>query len=153
MAYWQSMQQQQKTLTQINHTQQNHSLLQDQNREVAKKLGTATLLMFTLPIISFYVGLYYLFPNKEEPLMWSGGLAVIFTNIVIAGYVVSAFSEDDDDFNDEPKRVGGLMQQGDGDLAGPRVGAFKQRIDWTDRWQVLRDFSIYVCSFMEMQWQ
>ena len=123
------MQQQQKTLTQINHTQQNHSLLQDQNREVAKKLGTATLLMFTLPIISFYVGLYYLFPNKEEPLMWSGGLAVLFTNIVIAGYVVSAFSEDDDDFNDEPKRVGGLMQQGDGDLAGPRVGAFKQRID------------------------
>ena len=97
-------------------------LLQEQNREVARKLGTATLFMFTLPITAFYVGLYYLFPNKDEPLMWSGGLAVIFANVVIAGYVVSAFSEEDDI---DTQRRG----FGDGDADGPRVGAFKERTD------------------------
>ena len=102
----------------------NISLLQEQNREVAKKLGTATLLMFTLPIIAFYIGLYYIFPNKEEPLMWSGGLAVFFTNIVIFGYVWSAFSEEDP-VDEKEQRLSG----GDGDIAGPRVGAFKQRTD------------------------
>eukprot|EP00584_Thalassiosira_punctigera_P022985 CAMPEP_0172554174 /NCGR_PEP_ID=MMETSP1067-20121228/53492_1 /TAXON_ID=265564 ORGANISM="Thalassiosira punctigera, Strain Tpunct2005C2" /NCGR_SAMPLE_ID=MMETSP1067 /ASSEMBLY_ACC=CAM_ASM_000444 /LENGTH=109 /DNA_ID=CAMNT_0013342495 /DNA_START=105 /DNA_END=434 /DNA_ORIENTATION=- len=99
-------------------------LLQEQNREVAKKLGTATLLMFTLPIISFYVSLYFLFPEKEDPLMWSGGVAVFFTNVVIAGYVISAFSEEED-VDEQQLRMGG----GDGDEAGPRVGAFKQRTD------------------------
>ncbi|KAK1749136.1 hypothetical protein QTG54_001075 [Skeletonema marinoi] len=99
-------------------------LLQEQNRDVARKLGSATLAMFTLPILAFYVGLHFLFTNKEDPLMWSGGLAVFFANVVIVGYVVSAFSEEDD----EPEqRVGG--GQGDGDEAGPRVGAFKQRTD------------------------
>jgi len=101
-------------------------LFQEQNRDVAKKLGTATLLMFTLPIISFYTGLYVIFPNKEEPLMWSGGLAVFFTNVVIAGYVISAFAEKDD-VDEQQQRVSG--GSGDGDLAGPRVGAFKQRTD------------------------
>lgn len=103
-------------------------LLQAQNREVAKKLGTATAAMFTVPIIAFYVGLYYLFPNKEEPLMWSGGLAVLFTNVVIAGYVISAFSEEDD-IDEQQLRLAGSGGNGDGDLAGPRVGAFKQRTD------------------------
>ncbi|KAL7523440.1 hypothetical protein ACHAXR_000792, partial [Thalassiosira sp. AJA248-18] len=102
-------------------------LLQEQNREVAKKLGTATLLMFTLPIISFYIGLYVLFPNKDEPLMWSGGLAVFFTNVVIAGYVISAFSEEDEIDEVQQRISGGNSSSGkaagDGDLAGPRVGA------------------------------
>ena len=102
------------------------SLLQEQNREVARKLGTATLLMFTLPIISFYIGLYYIFPNKDEPTMWSGGLAVFFTNVVIAGYVISAFSEEDPVDEQQQRLSGG---QSDGDVAGPRVGAFKQRTD------------------------
>ena len=95
---------------------------------MAKKLGTATLLMFTLPIISFYVGLYFIFPNKEEPLMWCGGLAVFVTNVVIAGYVISAFSEEDD-IDEQQQRLQGGGGQGDGDAAGPRVGAFKQRTD------------------------
>lgn len=102
-------------------------LLHEQNREVAKKLGTATLLMFTLPIISFYVSLYYLFPNKEDPLMWSGGVAVFFTNVVIAGYVISAFSEED--HVDEQQQRVSVGPVGGGDEAGPRVGAFKQRTD------------------------
>lgn len=101
-----------------------HSLLQEQNRDVAKKLGTATLAMFSLPIIAFYVGLHFLFTNKEDPLMWSGGLAVFFANVVIAGYVFSAFSEEDDEHDER-----GSGGQGDGDVAGPRVGAFKQRTD------------------------
>lgn len=54
--------------------------------------------------------------------MWSGGLAVIFANVVIAGYVVSAFSEEDD--IDTQRR--GFE---DGDADGPRVGAFKERTD------------------------
>ena len=62
--------------------------------------------------------------------MWAGGLAVFFTNVVIAGYVISAFGEEDDEIDELQKRVGGGGdQKGDGDLAGPRVGAFKQRTD------------------------
>ena len=57
--------------------------------------------------------------------MWSGGLAVFFTNVVIAGYVISAFSEEEDIVDEQQKR----MTMGDGDAAGPRVGAFKQRTD------------------------
>eukprot|EP00804_Cyclotella_cryptica_P027322 CCRYP_016200-RA/>CCRYP_016200-RA protein AED:0.00 eAED:0.00 QI:262/1/1/1/1/1/2/1264/107 len=98
-------------------------LLQEQNREVARKLGTATLAMFTLPIMSFYIGFYYLFPNKADPTMWSGGLAVLMANVVIAGYVVSAFSEEEEELSEEEKRMGA------NDAAGPRVGAFKQRTD------------------------
>jgi len=56
--------------------------------------------------------------------MWSGGLAVFFTNIVIFGYVWSAFSEEDP-VDEKEQRLSG----GDGDIAGPRVGAFKQRTD------------------------
>lgn len=59
--------------------------------------------------------------------MWSGGLAVFFTNVVIAGYVISAFSEED--LIDEQQQRLGSSRQGDGDAAAPRVGAFKQRTD------------------------
>lgn len=97
-------------------------LLQSQNRDVARKLGTATLLMFTLPIIAFYVGLHFMFRNKEDPLMWSGGLAVLFTNVIIVGYVISAFSEEVE--GDESEQ-----RLGDGDASGPRTGSRKQRTD------------------------
>lgn len=92
------------------------SLFQEQNKEVACKLGIATGLMFTLPIISFFVAMH-IFANKEDPTMWAGGVAIILTNLIIAGYVYSAFSEPDDE----------LVCPGDAD--GPRVGAFKQRTD------------------------
>ena len=79
--------------------------------------------MFTLPILSFYIGQYYLFTNHTDPTMYSGGLAVLMANVVIAGYVVSAFSEEEDELTEEERRMG------DNDAAGPRVGAFKQRTD------------------------
>ena len=96
-------------------------LFQEQNKEVLRKLGFATLLMFTLPIIGFYAGLYFVFPHKGEPAAWAGGFAVFIANVVVAGYVYSAFTEEDNDEN-EPDAL-------DGDQAGPRVGAFKQRTD------------------------
>jgi len=98
-------------------------LFQEQNRDVLKKLGFATLLMFTLPIIGFYLGLHFLFSQKQEPTAWSGIFAVVIANCVVSGYVYSAFAEDDegDMINNEDDE--------DNDEAAPRVGAFKRRTD------------------------
>ena len=93
-----------------------HRLMQEQNRQVGRKLGIATACMFTLPIMSFYLGLW-MFADKKEPDNWAGGLAIVVTNIVVAGYCWSAFSEEEDP--EEEKN----------DAAGPRVGIFKQRTD------------------------
>lgn len=93
------------------------SLFQEQNRQTADKLGKATLLMFTLPLFAFFVCSNYVFSDKEEPMMWGGFAAVFMVNVIIAGYVYSAFSEEDD------------TDTSDGDEDGPRVGAFKRRTD------------------------
>lgn len=90
---------------------------------MARKLFIATALMFTFPIITFYICFYFVFADKEEPLAWSGFAAVGAANIVVFGYVYSAFSESDEDFENENKRMF------DNDESGPRVGAFKQRTD------------------------
>ena len=87
------------------------SLLQEQNKETTRKLGITTVLMFTLPIISYYVGLY-LFADKNQPDSWAGGMAIIMTNLIVAGYVIIAFQEKDGDVREQP-----------------RVGAFKTRTD------------------------
>ena len=97
-------------------------LLREENKDVARKLGIATGLMFTFPIAVFYLCLYYIFPHKEEPLAYSGFAAVAAANVVVFGYVYSAFSEPDDDFND-------INTKKDNDESTPRVGAFKQRTD------------------------
>ena len=86
---------------------------------MARKLGIATALMFTLPFIVFYICLSFVFTDKEEPAAWSGGMAVVTANVVVAGYVISAFSEEDD-MDKTPS---------EGDADGPRVGAFKTRTD------------------------
>ena len=102
-----------------------HRLLREENREVAKKLGIATGLMFTFPLLTFYTCFHFIFASKEQPLAWSGFAAVAAANIVIFGYVYSAFSEPDDEidgaFDPRVKK--------DNDAGGPRVGAFKQRTD------------------------
>jgi len=90
-------------------------LMQEQNRDVGKKLGIATLAMFTLPIFAFYLGLY-IFGDKAQPNNWAGGMAIIVTNLVIAGYVMAAFSEPDDVVDDNDENA-------------PRVGVFKTRTD------------------------
>ena len=59
-------------------------LRQEQNKEVGKKLGLATALMFTLPIAVFYICLEIVLKEKKDPTMWAGGCAVIVTNMIVA---------------------------------------------------------------------
>jgi hypothetical protein len=56
--------------------------------------------MFTLPFISFYVS-YFLFQEKAHPENYAGGVAILVTNLIIAGYCYSAFTEED---QEGPKR-------------------------------------------------
>mmetsp|Transcript_3792 Transcript_3792/g.3564 ORF Transcript_3792/g.3564 Transcript_3792/m.3564 type:complete len:104 (-) Transcript_3792:150-461(-) len=98
-------------------------LFQKQNKDVARKLGLATALMFSFPILTFYVCLYFVFHEHEDPTSWSGIMAVLAANIVVFGYVYSAFSEPHDDplessDNDDPTKK-----------KGPRVGFYKERTD------------------------
>ncbi|CAJ1953252.1 unnamed protein product [Cylindrotheca closterium] len=88
-------------------------LMHPQNRETGQKLGIATGLMFTAPILSFYTGMWY-FSEKRYPENWAGGLAVLVINVIVAGYCYSAFMEEDDDRDDSD---------------GPQQGKLKQRID------------------------
>ena len=82
-----------------------------QNRETGKKLGIATALMFTIPIIGFYVGMWY-FADKKHPENWAGGISILLTNIIVGGYCYSALSEEDEL-----------------DSRGSRSGKVKQRTD------------------------
>ncbi|CAB9519728.1 expressed unknown protein [Seminavis robusta] len=100
-------------------------LLAEQNRDVGRKLGIATGLMFTLPFVTYYACYYYVFSNMVDPSNWSGGAAVLVTNIIIMAYVVVAFSEPDDD-DDVPKRGNAVH---DNDARHPRTGIFKRRVD------------------------
>jgi hypothetical protein len=78
--------------------------------------------MFTLRILVFYLGIY-LFATKSDPTMYAGRLVVLVANLVIAGYVVSAFGDEEPEWTEEEKRIG------DNDASGPRDGAFKQPTD------------------------
>ena len=80
--------------------------------------------MFTFPFIVFYLTFYYVFQNKVFPESWAGGAAIFAANLVIFGYVYSAFTEEDDVEKDSR-----LMENNKNDESGPRVGAFKQRTD------------------------
>jgi VMA21-like domain len=88
------------------------------NRHVGRKLGVATGCMFTLPIIAFFIA-QYIFQHKRHPDNWAAGAAILVTNLVIAGYCVSAFTEEDDT----------KLEKNKNDDDGPRVGIFKQRTD------------------------
>jgi drug/metabolite transporter (DMT)-like permease len=88
-------------------------LLQPQNQETGKKLGIATGMMFTLPILAFYIAMW-IFSEKKNPENWAGGAAIIITNLIIGGYCYSALTEEDDDPNDR---------------RGPKTGSQKERTD------------------------
>jgi hypothetical protein len=86
---------------------------------VGKKLGYATLLMFTAPVITFFAVEYVVkLRNVSNPDNWAGGAAILVTNLIVAGYCYSAYKED---LNDDTKK--------DNDETAPRVGIYKQRLD------------------------
>uniref|UniRef100_A0A7S3PW06 Vacuolar ATPase assembly integral membrane protein VMA21 homolog n=1 Tax=Chaetoceros debilis TaxID=122233 RepID=A0A7S3PW06_9STRA len=109
---------------------------QEQNKDVAQKLGLATGCMFTLPIAVFYFCLHVIFDpaggliSVKEPLAYSGFAAVAMANVIIFGYCWSAFSEPEEE-NEEDKRRGTALagKDNDNDASVPRVGIFKQRTD------------------------
>ncbi|KAL7575293.1 hypothetical protein ACA910_001818 [Epithemia clementina (nom. ined.)] len=101
-------------------------LLTPENRDVGKKLGLATLLMFTAPILTFYIAQQYLFRHKADPDSWAGGAAIIMTNVVVAGYCYSAYIEDLDETKENDNKQKLLH---DNDVSAPRVGIYKQRTD------------------------
>ncbi len=105
--------------------------MQEQNRDTARKLFVATMCMFTLPLMIFYIGNYFVFAHHDDPMMYSGFAAVGMANVVIFGYVWSAFSEPEE-MDETDKRLGTSTTTGkdqDNDASRPRVGAFKQRTD------------------------
>lgn len=53
--------------------------------------------MAFFPLATFYFSFYVLFKKNVDMLAWSGVLAIIATNIVIAAYVVMAWKEDQED--------------------------------------------------------
>jgi len=97
-----------------------YRLQQEQNRAVARKLYIATGIMFTFPFIVYFFCFYFVFQNKMYPESCSGGAAIAAANLVVFGYVYSAFTEEDDDEDDKRNKNDALY---------PRVGAFKQRTD------------------------
>lgn len=93
------------------------SLLDPQNKEVGQKLGLATLLMFTLPIVTYFVALH-IFREQKNADNWAGGAAILVTNLIVGGYCYSAYVEDLAENKDK-----------DNDASRPRVGIYKQRTD------------------------
>lgn len=91
--------------------------MKEENKEVGKKLGIATVAMFTLPIVVLIASLY-IFEHKENPTNWAAAMSIITVNLIIAGYVYVAFTEED-----------GIAASKDNDASAPRVGVFKQRTD------------------------
>lgn len=87
------------------------------NRDTGKSLLIATGCMFTLPILAFFIAQHQ-FRHKADPDSWAAGIAILVVNLVVAGFCIHAFSEKDEDAQDESK-----------DKQQPRVGAFKQRTD------------------------
>ena len=93
-----------------------YRLFHEQNRDTAQKLGIATALMFTLPILAFYGGLW-IFQNQQEPNNWAGACAILVTNGIVGWYCYSAYIEDQQEKDEKDDRM------------GPKTGIYKQRVD------------------------
>jgi VMA21-like domain len=98
------------------------SLFQPQNQDVGKKLGYATLFMFTLPMLAFFAVQYVATQRgASSPDNWAGAAAIVVTNLVVGGYCYSAYIED---LNDPTKKDSSMN-----DADAPRVGIYKKRVD------------------------
>lgn len=86
---------------------------------MGQKLGLATGLMFTLPIITYYVSERF-FAEKEHPDNWAAVSAIIMTNIIVGGYCYAAYVEDSEEKAADEKNNKGVP---------PRVGIYKDRTD------------------------
>ena len=57
--------------------------------------------MILFPLATFYISYYLVFKQDQSMLGWSGILAVISANLVIAAYVRMAWLEDQEDMRKE----------------------------------------------------
>jgi len=64
---------------------------------VTLKLIRYSLFMLLAPLATFYFFFYLVFKQDKDMLGWSGISAVVAANLVIASYVVMAFSEKDEE--------------------------------------------------------
>jgi VMA21-like domain len=124
-----------------------NSLLQEENRNVGIKLLKATIAMFTMPIITFYI-VYNVYIQQNSILItesdniqiqqqrkvtrtildnantYGGIAAVVCANIIIAIYCYYAYIEDTNDSSQKNK------VDDTGKVIPPRVGTFqKTRVD------------------------
>ncbi len=61
--------------------------------------------MLLIPLATFYFSYIILFKQNPDMLGWSGLLAVIATNCVIAAYVIMAWNEEDGDDKTSDSKV------------------------------------------------
>ena len=90
-------------------------LFQKQNRDVGEKLVWTTAMMFTLPIITYFItmhivkNVFFITKNVDN---YAGGAAILVTNIIIGGYCYMAYHEDDDENGPkEPPKVGRFKKE------------------------------------------
>mmetsp|Transcript_19685 Transcript_19685/g.19784 ORF Transcript_19685/g.19784 Transcript_19685/m.19784 type:complete len:90 (+) Transcript_19685:288-557(+) len=69
----------------------------DENRAVTMTLIHYSIWMFALPITTFFFSHYIIFDAKLDTMGYSGILAVVAANIVIAAYVRMAWLEEQAD--------------------------------------------------------
>ncbi|GMH68243.1 hypothetical protein TrRE_jg8959 [Triparma retinervis] len=102
------------------------ALREPQNRSVGTKLLHYTLMMFTLPIIGFYLVESFLL--RDTPYLWGirrNNWATLFSvcvvNVIITSYVIMAFNEKDEGEEGEEG------EKGEGKEGVPRVGIFAKK--------------------------
>jgi len=77
------------------------TFLGPQNLAVTMKLLLYTVLMIALPIGTYFFLLHIVFGGNKNMVGWSGAGAIFMCNVVIVSYVVMAWREDDEGFEQE----------------------------------------------------
>jgi len=91
--------------------------MQEQNRSAGNTLLLFTVLMFTLPIITFFLARDGLSLHYNYATFFS----VLVVNIIIAVYVYLAFNEEEEETEEERRMKSGKMSAEN----QPKVGIFK----------------------------